>query len=60
MATAPADVAEGGLVRMLLGKVLDETPVHNVLSRNPGSFLRTVALPVDEVLAAPSTFGESR
>ena len=40
---------------MLLVKVLDETPVHNVLSRNPGSFLRTIALPVDEVLAAPST-----
>ena len=40
---------------MLLVKVSDETPVHNVLSRNPGSFLRTVALPVDEVLAAAST-----
>ena len=55
MATAPDDVAEGGLVRMLLVKVSDETLVHNVLSRNPGSFLWTVALPVNEVLAAPST-----
>lgn len=49
---APANVAEGGLVWMLLVKVLDGTQVHNVLSRNPGFFLRTIALPVDEVLAA--------
>ena len=40
---------------MLLMKVSDETPAHNVSSRNPGSFLRTIALPVYEVLAAPST-----
>ena len=55
MARTPADVAEGGLIRMLLVKVLDETPTHNVSSRNPGSFLRPIALPVYEVLTTPST-----
>lgn len=35
---------------MLLVKISNETQVHNVSSRNPGSFLWTVDLPVEEAL----------
>lgn len=56
---APADVAEGGLVWMLLMKVLDGTQVNNVLNRNPGSFLQTVALPFHEVLTASTTLARA-
>ena len=41
--------------RMILEKVLDERWVQDAAPGNPGALLRTVPLPIDEVLVTPPT-----
>ena len=45
----------GWLVWMLPVEIGDEGPIHNPTGRYPGSLLRTITLPVDKVLDAPSS-----
>lgn len=49
---APNDVAVGGLVRMLLLKILDQLLIQNVSSQDSRS--PVVALPIDKALEASS------
>ena len=44
------------LIRMVFMKVLNESGIHNVVWRDPLSFLRSITLPVNKVLSALTLF----